>query len=108
VGAGGSFTSSGNVVSPYFAQWGCAPICYPDCDASGSLTPQDFACFQLTFTFGDPYADCNADSILTVADFGCFQTRYVLQDPYADCNEDGQLTVADFGCFQTKFVTGCP
>ncbi len=54
------------------------------------------------------YPDCNADGSLTVADFGCFQARFVLGDLYADCNEDAQLTVADFGCFQTKFVAGCP
>ncbi len=54
------------------------------------------------------YPDCNASGTLTVADFGCFQTRFVAADPYADCNADSALTVADFGCFQTKFVAGCP
>ena len=54
------------------------------------------------------YPDCNADGTLTVADFGCFQTKFVAGDPYADCNGDTQLTVADFGCFQTTFVAGCP
>ena len=54
------------------------------------------------------YPDCNADGSLTVADFGCFQTRFVGGDQYADCNADGALTVADFGCFQTKFVASCP
>ncbi len=54
------------------------------------------------------YPDCNASGTLTVADFGCFQTKFVAGDPYADCNGDGVRTVADFGCFQTKFVSGCP
>ncbi|MFM9997248.1 MAG: hypothetical protein ACKVU4_15775 [Phycisphaerales bacterium] len=54
------------------------------------------------------YADCNASGTLTVADFGCFQGKYVLGDLYADCNASGTLTVADFGCFQGKYVLGCP
>jgi hypothetical protein len=54
------------------------------------------------------YPDCNASGTLTVADFGCYQTKFVIGDPYADCNQSGTLTVADFGCFQTKFVVGCP
>ncbi|MFM9996204.1 MAG: hypothetical protein ACKVU4_10425 [Phycisphaerales bacterium] len=54
------------------------------------------------------YPDCNASGSLTVADFGCFQGKYVLGDLYADCNASGTLTVADFGCFQGKYVLGCP
>ena len=54
------------------------------------------------------YPDCNGSGTLNVADFGCFQTKFVAGDPYADCNADGSLTVADFGCFQTRFVAGCP
>lgn len=54
------------------------------------------------------YPDCNASGSLTVADFSCFQTMFVSGDPYADCNASGTLTVADFSCFQTRFVTGCP
>ncbi len=57
------------------------PVCYPDCNASGSLT---------------------------VADFTCFQARFVAGDPYADCNASGSLTIADFTCFQALFVAGCP
>ncbi len=53
------------------------------------------------------YPDCNADGSLTIADFGCFQTRFVVSDPYADCNLDAQLTAADFACFQTRLVAGC-
>ncbi|MFM9996914.1 MAG: PEP-CTERM sorting domain-containing protein [Phycisphaerales bacterium] len=54
------------------------------------------------------YADCNVSGTLTVADFGCFQSTYVLGDLYADCNGSGALSVADFGCFQGKYVLGCP
>ncbi len=54
------------------------------------------------------YADCNASGSLTIADFACFQARFVAGDPYADCNASGTLTVADFGCFQGAFVAGCP
>ncbi|MFM9996206.1 MAG: hypothetical protein ACKVU4_10435 [Phycisphaerales bacterium] len=54
------------------------------------------------------YPDCNASGTLTVADFGCFQGKYVLGDMYADCNASGTLSVADFGCFQGSYVLGCP
>ncbi|MFM9995168.1 MAG: hypothetical protein ACKVU4_05140 [Phycisphaerales bacterium] len=74
-GAGGSY----GIAVGFWG--GGAPACYPDCNASGSLT---------------------------VADFGCFQTRYVLGDAYADCNASGALSVADFGCFQTAYALGCP
>ncbi len=57
---------------------------------------------------GDCYPDCNADGALTIQDFGCFQTRFVGGDLYADCDADGRLTAPDFACFQTKFVAGCP
>ncbi len=57
---------------------------------------------------GGCYPDCDHGGTLTVQDFGCFQTKFVAGDPYADCNADGSMTVADFGCFQTKFVAGCP
>ncbi|MFM9994913.1 MAG: hypothetical protein ACKVU4_03830 [Phycisphaerales bacterium] len=77
---GGDFLGAGALSSRRWARWGC-DSCYPDCNASGSLT---------------------------VADFGCFQSKYVLGDPYADCNASGTLTVADYGCFQGKYVLGCP
>ncbi len=80
VHVGGWFHKAGGKPAGHWARWGCE-VCYPDCNASGSLT---------------------------IADFGCFQTRFVDQDPYADCNASASFTVADFGCFQTKFVAGCP
>jgi hypothetical protein len=54
------------------------------------------------------YADCNASGSLTIADFGCFQAKFAAGDPYADCNHSGSLTIADFGCFQAAFAAGCP
>jgi len=86
----------------------CPSPCYADCNGSGTLTVQDFGCFQTKFVANDPYADCNNSGTLTVQDFGCFQTKFVSNDPYADCNASGTLTVQDFGCFQTAFVAGCP
>jgi hypothetical protein len=50
--------------------------CYADCDASGSLSIADFACFQAAFVTGDPYADCNASGTFTMVDFGCFQAVF--------------------------------
>jgi hypothetical protein len=54
------------------------------------------------------YPDCNASGTLTIADFGCFQAAFSNNLPYADCNNSGGLTIADFGCFQAAFVAGCP
>ncbi len=54
------------------------------------------------------YPDCNASGSLTIADFGCFQAKFATGDPYADCNGNATLTIADFGCFQSKFSLGCP
>lgn len=54
------------------------------------------------------YPDCNASSTLSVSDFSCFQSRFATGHPGADCNGTGTLTVSDFSCFQSAFVTGCP
>ncbi len=55
------------------------------------------------------YPDCNASGTLTIADFICFQGEFVAGNlAYADCNNNGTLTIADFICFQGEFVTGCP
>jgi glucose/arabinose dehydrogenase len=53
------------------------------------------------------YADCDADGSLTIDDFICFQTIFAIGDPAADCDEDGVLTIDDFICFQTVFALGC-
>jgi hypothetical protein len=55
-----------------------APSCYPDCDASGSLSIDDFICFQTFFALGDPSADCDASGSLSIDDFICFQTFFAL------------------------------
>jgi hypothetical protein len=52
-------------------------------------------------------ADCDADGSLTIDDFICFQTLFALGDPSADCDADGALTIDDFICFQTLFAIGC-
>jgi hypothetical protein len=57
---------------------GFAPACYPDCDADGFLTIDDFICFQTYFAVSDPYADCDADGVLTIDDFICFQTYFAI------------------------------
>ena len=77
----GGFQVSPGVISGLGRyQYVCAP-CFPGCDASGTLTTADFACFQSKYVAADPYADCNASGTLTVADFGCFQGKYVLGCP---------------------------
>jgi hypothetical protein len=57
---------------------GGAPACYPDCDASGDLSIDDFICFQTFFAIGDPYADCDGSGDLGIDDFICFQTFYAI------------------------------
>lgn len=62
--------------------WGsvtpAANACVPDCDGDGSLTIDDFICFQTSFAIGDPYADCDGDGVLTIDDFICFQTMFAI------------------------------
>jgi PQQ-like domain len=53
------------------------------------------------------YADCDADGTLTIDDFICFQTLFALGDPASDCDESGILNINDFICFQTLFALGC-
>jgi hypothetical protein len=52
-------------------------------------------------------ADCDASGTLTIDDFICFQTSFSMGDPAADCDGDGQLLIDDFICFQTAFAIGC-
>lgn len=79
---GGKFTVMAGVQAPYVARFTCVPeICYPDCDASGTLN---------------------------LADFGCFLSKFAVSDLYADCNRDFALNLGDLGCFQSKFALGCP
>jgi serine protease AprX len=53
------------------------------------------------------YADCDASGTLSIDDFICFQTQYALGDPAADCDQSGTLNTDDFICFQTSFALGC-
>jgi hypothetical protein len=55
----------------------------------------------------DCYADCDDSGSLTIDDFICFQTLFVIGDSFADCDSSGQLTIDDFICFQTFFVLAC-
>ncbi len=52
--------------------------CYPDCDASGGLSVNDYICFQTRFALGDPYADCDANGVRNINDYICFQTGFAL------------------------------
>ncbi len=52
--------------------------CYPDCDCNGTLSIDDFICFQTFFAIGDPYADCDGDTAPTIDDFICFQTFFAI------------------------------
>jgi FG-GAP-like repeat len=54
------------------------PSCYADCDLSGSLSIDDFICFQTLFALADPTADCDASGNLSIDDFICFQTFFAL------------------------------
>jgi hypothetical protein len=55
-----------------------AQPCFADCDASGTLTIDDFICFQTLFAIGDPAADCDTSGTLNIDDFVCFQTLFAL------------------------------
>jgi agmatine deiminase len=55
-----------------------ASACYADCDLSGTLSIDDFICFQTLFAIGDPSADCDATGTLNIDDFICFQTFFAI------------------------------
>jgi hypothetical protein len=54
------------------------PECYADCDTSGTLSIDDYICFQTYFAIGDPYADCDGSGTNNVDDFICFQTLFAV------------------------------
>jgi DNA-binding beta-propeller fold protein YncE len=56
----------------------CEGLCDADCDADGSLTIDDFICFQTLFAIGAGAADCDGDASLTIDDFICFQTLFAI------------------------------
>jgi glucose/arabinose dehydrogenase len=55
-----------------------APACYADCEADGTLSIDDFICFQTLFAIGDGSADCDSDAALTIDDFICYQTYFAI------------------------------
>jgi hypothetical protein len=55
---------------------GGAP-CYPNCDAVGGLTANDFSCFLNKYTNNESYANCDGVGGLTANDFACFLSAYV-------------------------------
>ncbi len=62
----------------------------------------------LTVTYDNAcYADCDATGTLSIDDFICFQTLFAIGDPSADCDSSGTLSIDDFICFQTFFALGC-
>jgi hypothetical protein len=62
-----------------------APVpCQADCDASGALTGNDFACFLNKYFAGDMYANCDANTGLV------------------------RLTALDFLCYMNRYAAGCP
>jgi hypothetical protein len=64
--------------------------------------------YDLILDFTEPcLPDCDADGTLTIDDFICFQTYFAMGNSYADCDADGTLTIDDFICFQTFFAIGC-
>ena len=67
---------AGNVAQS--AEQSFAVLGYADCDESGSLSIDDFICFQTNFAIGDPAADCDASGSLTIDDFICFQTLFAI------------------------------
>ncbi len=73
---GGALAPSG--VGQYEFQLNFDASCYADCDNSGTLTIDDFICFQTFLALGDPYADCDGDASLKIDDFICFQTFFAI------------------------------
>lgn len=51
--------------------------------------------------------DCDADGSLSIDDFICFQTHFAMSHPSADCDGDGIFAIDDFICFQTHYAMGC-
>jgi hypothetical protein len=55
--------------------------CFADCDGSGALTANDFACFLNMFNTGQSYANCDGSTVapaLNALDFICFMNKYAV------------------------------
>ncbi|MCA9278964.1 MAG: hypothetical protein H6815_13385 [Phycisphaeraceae bacterium] len=51
-------------------------LCYPDCDANGTLNVFDYICFGNAYSIGHTYADCDNNGTLNVFDYICFGNAY--------------------------------
>ena len=81
---GGLFLFAGDTETHHVARYGCPlppTTCKPDCDLDGSLSIDDFVCFQTYFALSSPAADCEADGDLDIDDFICFQTLFAVGCP---------------------------
>lgn len=57
------------------------PVCYADCDGSGSLTANDFLCFLNSYNLGFSYANCDGSTVAPMnnaLDFICFMNKYAV------------------------------
>ncbi len=75
---GGPTIATANLMSEGLSLLSLAQPCFADCDGDGSLTIDDFICFQTLFALADPAADCDGDTSLTIDDFICFQTFFAI------------------------------
>jgi hypothetical protein len=51
--------------------------CYPNCDGTGGLGPEDWICYLTAYNNGASYANCDGVGGLTANDFVCFWRSYV-------------------------------
>ncbi len=81
---------------------------YADLDKNNTINDADrLVLVGLVVGAGGLSADCDQSGTLSIDDFICFQTLYALGDPAADCDASGTLSIDDFICFQTMFAIGC-
>jgi hypothetical protein len=71
----GAAVFTNNARNGFTVNAGPAP-CYPNCDGTGGLTANDFACFLTAFINGQSYANCDGVGGLTANDFVCFLGTY--------------------------------
>ncbi len=62
----------------HFVSQDVSPACTADCDGNGTLTVDDFICFQTVFALSEPQADCDGDGVLTIDDFICYLTQFAI------------------------------
>ncbi|MCA9277686.1 MAG: VCBS repeat-containing protein [Phycisphaeraceae bacterium] len=54
------------------------------------------------------YADCDSSGTLNIFDYICFGNAYSTNDPRADCDQNGVLNIFDYICFGNAYAAGCP